>query len=234
MRRKKTGWIALGTVVCVLAGAGIEHARLCLTRGPEESPVVAETGSRQLKDTSRPRTIVKKDEAAATAAEALRLRVAELEKALVVSKAGIDRLKQVKQAEGGPSGRPSRLAFIARMDPLKKERPEQYAEMEKRREEFRQRRAQQELDRADFLSSINTQTMRDAQRENQAKLLETIAKIDALRAQREQSGCEPGSEADAAFASGGGRSDGSTQRALRPGAFVSVGASREGGWVPRG
>jgi hypothetical protein len=64
MSYKKTGLMVTGILVCVLAGAGIEHVRQVLTTVPEEEPDPVETLARPAKDVSAPRTVVVKDEAA--------------------------------------------------------------------------------------------------------------------------------------------------------------------------
>ena len=196
MSRGKTGWVVICMVACVVVGAGLERVRQSVMAPIPETGLLPEVSPQP--KVPQPRTIVVQDEAALKAADRLRQRVAGLEKDLAARDNELDKLKQAKQAEDGSPGRPGRQAFAARMEQLKKENPEQYAEMQKRREEFHQRMEQQEQDRANFLASINTQTMSEAQRENHEKLLETLAKIDALRAQRGQPGAEPGTAADVA------------------------------------
>lgn len=198
MSRGKSGYLIVTVLACLVAGVGIERVRRAVMAPiPETEP---------LPEVPRParmpqvRTVTVEDPALKSSAEALRIRVHDLEDALAERDAELARLKQEKQAGAGSPGRPpGRDDFRKRMEQLKKENPEQYAEMEKRREEFRQRLERQEQNRNDFFASINTQSMTDAQRENHEKLIAALAKIDALRAQREQAGAQPGSEADAAL-----------------------------------
>jgi hypothetical protein len=188
MNSKKTGLMAAGILVCVLAGAGIEHARQMLTTVPQEEPDPAETGLRASSDVSAPRTVVVKDDAALRAAAALRQRVAELEKALAQRDA--ERVPEPPKPQEAPADPPRRPSFSDRMEQLKKDNPEQYAEMQKRREEFRQSMEQRAQDRAEFLAAVDTKNMNDAQKENHAKLLETVARVNELMAQMNQPGVE--------------------------------------------
>jgi exonuclease VII large subunit len=186
-------------LVCLALGAGVEHLRLWLATEPEELPVLVADGVRLAGGGARPKTVVVRDEAAERAAESLRVRVAELQKALAAREAELAALKQNTSEEPQASRRPRREEFRQRMEQLKRENPQQFAEMEKRREEFHQKMEQEKQSQSDFLAAIGSQSMSETQRENHDKLMESLAKIDALRAQREQSGAEPGTEADAAF-----------------------------------
>ena len=199
MSRGKSGYLIVTVLACLVVGAGIERVRRAVmapVQVVEPLPEVSRPMSvRAVRTVSAPA----EDPALRTSAEALRLRVRDLEAALAERDAELARLKQEKQAEAAVPRRPGREDFRKRMEQLKKENPEQYAEMEKRREEFRQRLEQQEQNRSAFLTSINTQSMTAGQRENHDKMLNTLAKIDALRAQREQAQAEPGTEADVAY-----------------------------------
>ena len=186
-------------LACLVVGAGLERvSRAVLAPVPETAPLPEAPRQARLPQVRRVSVPVE-DPALKSSAEALRLRVRDLEAALAERDAELAKLRQEKEAGGMSPMRFSRDDFRKRMEQLKKENPEQFAEMEKRREEFRQRMEQQEQNRNNFLASINTQGMPDAQRENHEKLLATLARMDALRTQREQSHAEPGTEADGAF-----------------------------------
>jgi hypothetical protein len=191
MDYKKTGVMLSGVLACILAGAGVEHVRQVLTTVPQEEPGPAET-LLQAKNPSSPRMVVVKDEGALRAAEALRRRVAELEQALAQRDAErVPEPPRPNEVQGGqPPPPPRRPSFSDRMEQMKKDNPEQYAEMQKRREEFRQSMEQRERDRADFLSSVDTKNMDDAQKENHTKLLETVSRVNELMAQMSQPGVE--------------------------------------------
>ncbi len=131
--------------------------------------------------------------------EELRKRVAELEKGLADRESELEQLNRKRQAEAASPQMPGRGDFRRRMEQFKKENPERYAEMEKQREEMRQRMERDREDRANFLASVNTRNMSEPQKANHEKLLETLAKVEELRAQRAQANAEPGSAADTEF-----------------------------------
>ena len=179
-----------GVLVCVLAGAGIEHVRHVLTTVPQEEQDQA--GPALLaKEPVTPRTVVVKDEETLRAAEALRRRVAELERALAArDAAGVQEQEPPKPVEVAQTERPRRQSFEDRMEQMKKDNPEQYAEMQKRREEFRQNIEQRVRDRADFLDAIDVKSMTATQRENHEKLLATVTRVNELMAQMGTPGAE--------------------------------------------
>jgi hypothetical protein len=78
---------------------------------------------------------------------------------------------------------PRRAPFDARMEQLKREDPVRYAEMQKQREEFRQRMEAQADERSEFLKNVDTVRMTDEQRANHEKLVETVDQVRALMAQ---------------------------------------------------
>ena len=185
MNFKKTGLTLAGILACVLAGAGVEHVRQALTTVPADEPEPPEAVLRPAKEVAAPRTVVVKDDAAEREAAALRRRVAELERALAERVPEPPKPQEEAQAE-----RPRRQSFEERMEQMKSENPEQYAEMQKRREEFRQSMEQRVQDRVDFLSAVETKNMNDAQKENHARLVETVARVNELMAQMAQPGAE--------------------------------------------
>jgi hypothetical protein len=191
MSYKKTGVMLSGALACILAGAGVEHVRQVLTTVPQEEPDPAEA-LMQAKKPAAPRMVVVKDEGSLRAAEALRRRVAELEQALAQRDAErVPEPPRPQEVQGDQPPPPQRRqSFSARMEQMKKDNPEQYAEMQKRREEFRQSVEQRAQDRADFLTSVETKNMDDAQKENHTKLLETVSRVNELMAQMSQPGVE--------------------------------------------
>lgn len=185
MSYKKTGLMVAGVLVCVLAGAGVEHVRHVLTTVPEEEPDPAEALARPSEVVTAPRTVVVKDDAAEREAAALRRRVAELELALARP---VPEPQNPK--EDAPPERPRRQSFSDQMEKMKKENPEQYAEMQKRREEFRQSMEQKAQDRAEFIATVDTKNMNEVQKENHEKLVATVARVNDLMAQMNQPGAE--------------------------------------------
>lgn len=171
-------------VLCVLVGAGFEHARMWLFA--PELAVPADVGD------DHPRVVTVKDESSLFEAESLRKRVAELEKMLDARDvARVQAPKPVKE-ETQPvrPERSRRQSWAARMEKLKNEDPERYAEMQKHREEFRQQMEQREMDRENFLAALDVKNMSAAQRENHEKLLATLARVNELMAQMKNSGTE--------------------------------------------
>jgi hypothetical protein len=195
MELKKRAVLGAVLCACVLAGAGIEHLRLALA-GPEAEEVEVKEVVRVTKTPGRVVTV--RDETAERAAEALRVRVGELENTLALRDA--EREQQVeRQVQPGTDSeaRGRRQSWEERMERMKAESPERYAEMQQRREEFRQQMEQRARDRADFLDAVDVAGMRPEQRSNHEKLLETVARIDELRAQMMQPENAAGEDRDA-------------------------------------
>ncbi len=130
---------------------------------------------------------------AAAESEMLRKRVAELERerdALLARLADVaSRPAPAGREEPAPADtngfrrtwrdRPSRVSFEERMEQMRIEQPEAYAEMQRRREDMRQRMEERARERRDFLAAVRTDGMTPAQRDNHERLLATQARIDA-------------------------------------------------------
>ena len=76
-----------------------------------------------------------------------------------------------------------RAAFEERMAQLKRDDPARYEEMQKQREEFRQRIQAQADERSEFLKKVDTVDMTDAQLANHQKLLDAVEQARAMMAQ---------------------------------------------------
>jgi len=187
MERKKVGLLVIGMLTCIFVGAGIERVRVALSTFEPVAESAAIVVDHQAPLAATPRTVVLKDDSDAAA---LRKKVAELEKSLADRDAAIAKLSQKPKEGQAQAERPQRQSFSDRMEQLKKDNPEQYAEMQKRREDFRQTMEQKAQDRADFIAAVDTKNMNDAQKENHAKLLETVAHVNELMAQMSQPGVE--------------------------------------------
>ena len=187
MSQKRAGLIVVGMLVCLFVGAGIERVRQALLV-PETAPEAL--AAEQVKFTPTLRTAVVTNDASERAAnEALRRQVAELEKALA-SRVAAAPVQDATPLEKTPVERSIRQSFTARMEQMKKDNPEQYAEEMKRREEFRQNMEQRAQDRAEFIAAVDTRNMNDEQRETHTKLLATVARVNELMAQMSQPGVE--------------------------------------------
>ena len=187
MDRKKGAVLGASLMVCALAGAGLEHVRQRWLATVEEAPVEADVA--EVKP-ERPKVVTVRDESAVREAAALRKRVAELEEALSARSAERAQVTQPPKEEPVSEERPRRQSWEDRMAQMKKENPEQYAEMQKRREEFRQNIEQRVRDRADFLDAIDVKSMTATQRENHEKLLATVTRVNELMAQMGTPGAE--------------------------------------------
>ncbi len=184
MNTKKKAVLAAGALACLAAGAGLERVRQTVISA-KPAPVEAVAADKHVRPPPA-RTIIVTNTAAERAAnEALRKRVVELEQALAERPA--EPLPSVAQpGEANLPERPRRQSFSERLEQMKREDPEQYAEMQKRREEFRQSMEQRAQERATFIATVETKNMTDEQRENHEKLLETVARVNELTAQMGQ------------------------------------------------
>lgn len=190
--------IGMGCVGCAVAGAGIESARHWMAASPVPEPPQAREVVRVTR-TAGPAVTVR-DEALVRETETLRSRVAELERALAardVAPAAVAVSKPATNAAPARAGRPGGESWEQRMERMRREEPERYAEMQKRREEFRQRMEQRARERVDFLDAIDVAGMNDAQRENHEKLLALVARANELGMQLMQGGGGRGEEGEA-------------------------------------
>lgn len=195
MGRGKTGFLIVGALSCLVVGAGLEQVRQAVWVAVPEVAPLPEVLQPSLGKTPERLTPDGYDANVRAALDTLHKRVADLEKMLAARDEDLAALKKVKSSDVIASRRSGREDFRQRMEQLKKENPQHYAELQKQREEFQQRMEQEKQENADFLSSFSTQTMSEAQKANHDKLLETLAKIEALRAQQEQSGADSSTEA---------------------------------------
>jgi hypothetical protein len=93
--------------------------------------------------------------------------------------------------DGGGSNESRRASFEARMAQMQRDDPAGYAEMQKRREEFRQRMEKEARDRADFLEQVDTAGMTEAQIANHQQLVQLADQTRALLQQLQQGGLTP-------------------------------------------
>ena len=195
MDAKRCIVMGIGACVCVLAGAGIERLRSFWVSPEQEVPAVKET----VRVAQAPKRI---ESVRNTDADALRLRVAELEKALADRSSRNRRSERAPQTNevdevqqaGGDNRQPS---WEDRMERMRTEDPDRYAEMQQRREGFRQSMEQRARDRADFLDAIDVAGMTREQRANHDKLVEITARAEELRALMMDGGRRRGEDGDA-------------------------------------
>ena len=154
-------------VVALFVGAALGY---CLKPAAQE-PADDAKGERA----SRRTEIAEKDGAAE---KALRNRVRELERELAALSADKTSEKIDENQESRPrgDGRPSREEMRANFEKFKQEHPEEWARMEKRRQDFMKRRQERAQSKMDFLSSIDTSTMSESARANHENLMTLISK----------------------------------------------------------
>ena len=175
MEKKHIILIAVGMVVCLGAGAGLERLRQLFMLPDVEEAFEEET--------QKPEIVKVIDESSAYEAERLRRQVAELQRSLTAA----DRRRAAEPApvpevveqdpasRGGGNGRGGRQQQLDMT-------PEQLEEMRIRREEMAAARQQAAADRIAYLKNIDTKGMTAAQRETHQKLLEAIDYMNDLAA----------------------------------------------------
>lgn len=190
MKTKAVGVMVVVALASLVVGAGLERVRKALSEDDSAAwkEGTAPEGEVRPSGTKDDPALRSANDALRAANEALRRRVAELERG--AGPGGMPEPEQPVIENVGNTNRGDRVSrrasFAERMEKMRKENPEQYAEMQKRREEFRQTMEQRAQDRAEFLAAVDTRAMDDVQRENHEKLLAAVARVDELRAQMEQ------------------------------------------------
>ena len=177
--------LILAVVLPLVAGAIVGY----VVRGAMEAPVAV---PEEAKDVAPPPQVMAiPDDASASVAnadvETLRARVRELRKLLDEREESIARLaataarsKDAPPAEEPPREQRPRESFRERMERMKTEEPERYAEMQKRQEEFRARMRAANEERDNFLSSVDTSQMSEEQKANHERLLAALKLRDSL------------------------------------------------------
>ena len=141
---------------------------------PAEEPKVEEKTKK---------SVVDKGEEASV--KALRRRVAELEK-LLAEKDGESEVaisNAVAEAVKMRPPEPPRGNWRERMEEMKKNDPERYAQMTNRFAQWRRSRAEQARDKIDFLSSIDTSRMSAGAKKTHNALQDLIAKREGIEQQ---------------------------------------------------
>ena len=117
--------------------------------------------------------------------KALRYRIAELEKMLAEKDEKAEVAISSAVAEARSPDRPQ-MNWRERMEEMKKNEPERYAQMTNRFAQWRTRRAVQAQKKIDFLSSIDTSRMNAGAKRTHAALQELIAKREEIEDQLQQ------------------------------------------------
>ena len=177
-------------VLPLLAGAVAGY----VVRGALEAPVAVPEEALDVAPPQPQVTAIPDDASASVAnadAESLRARVRELERLLnereaSIAKLSADAARPQEVPPPPPSGeeppreqRP-RESYRERMERMKTEEPERYAEMQKRQEEFRARIRAANEERDTYLSTVDTSRMTAEQKAGHERLLAALKMRDTL------------------------------------------------------
>ncbi|MDD4101999.1 MAG: hypothetical protein PHU80_05135 [Kiritimatiellae bacterium] len=189
MKQKKLVLTMAAVLSGMVAGGVLEHVRVAAKVSAQPEPVAGEA------KVAAPAPVEKRDlmslqsanDALRAANEELRRRLAEAERALADDGVGISEAAATNSPGEAvdEERRPRREGFAERMERMRQENPEAYAEMQRRRDEFRQQMEQFARDRNDFLTAVDVKNMNEAQRENHEKLMETVAHVNSLMGEME-------------------------------------------------
>ena len=176
----------LAVVLPLVAGAIAGY----VVRGAIDAPVPVPQEAKDVAPSQPQVTAIPDDATTSVAladAESLRARVRELEKLLNDREASIARLsadaarpKEEPPAEEPPREQRPRESYRERMERMKTEEPERYAEMQKRQEEFRARMRAANEERDNYLASVDTSRMTAEQKANHERLLAALKMRDTL------------------------------------------------------
>ena len=206
--------LLLAVALPLAAGAVLGY----VVRGAMETPVEVPEEVRVVGAPKATPNVAPSDAALSAAqanVESLRARVAQLEKLLDEREGNLARLaSEAAQAQEAAVAKPAeeteaparqqrpRESFRERMERMKTEEPERYAEMQKRQTEFRARMHADNEERGNFFASIDTTRMTADQKAGHEKLLAAIKMADAFMDRMRPDAEEPltDEERQAAFA----------------------------------
>jgi len=117
--------------------------------------------------------------------------IASLKKTLAEKNSEIEALRAGMQMQGEPvvekkeknDGERKREGWSERIERMKTEEPEKYAEMQKRRDDFKSRITQRSTEGREFLAAIDISNMNDDQLANHTRLVELTDKLDGMMKQ---------------------------------------------------
>ena len=181
--------LVLAVVLPLVAGGVVGFVVRGALDEPVDSPAAVSVPAPTVKANTVP-----PDAASAVAradAETLRGRIRELENLLNEREANLAQLAARKpEAESRPvveaespeasDRRPRHESFRERMERMKTEEPERYAEMQKRQEEFRTRMRAANEARDNYLASVDTSRMTAEQKAGHERLLAALKTRDAF------------------------------------------------------
>ncbi len=180
--------LVLAVVLPLVAGAVVGY----VVRGAMETPIALPDKTGDVAPPQTSATVPRQDAATSVAiadAESLRMRVRELERLLnereaSIAKLSADAARPQEETPPSPEEPPreqrNRESFRERMERMKQEEPERYAEMQKRQEEFRERMRAANAERDNYLASVDTSRMSEEQKANHERLLAALKMRDTL------------------------------------------------------
>lgn len=157
----------------LIVGASVEHIRMAgkINDPASDEPEIihhVQKVARGATDTSGQDKLV----------ASLQAEIADLKeklKSLGLAKAKAENMKTEK-----PKDERKREGWTERMERMKTEEPEKYAEMQQRREEFKARIEERKLSKQEFLDSVDTATMSDPQQENHERLVALTERVNEI------------------------------------------------------
>lgn len=173
-------WYSVAAMVLggLIVGASVEHVRIT-AKAPEKTVSEPEVIHHVQKVVSPV-----PDAAQDALVASLKAKVSALntELAALRKRAAPQPVAVPESTEPTDAGR-GRDNWNERMEKMKLEEPEQYAEMQKRREDFQKRIEQRSTDRRTFLAEIDVGNMSPEQQANHTRLLELTDKLDTAMKQ---------------------------------------------------
>ena len=157
----------------LIVGASVEHIRMAAkVRGSiADEPEIIHHVQKVARETV---DLSAKDNLIAS----LQAKIAELE--VDLKQFGADKSQAEIMKMKKPKDKRSREGWNERIERMKKEEPEKYAEMQQRREEFKAKIEERKLSKQEFLTSVATDTMSDNQRENHERLVALTERVNEI------------------------------------------------------
>lgn len=146
-------------------------------------PAAVEAPAEPERDAAVPAVAVKKP--GDNTNRVLRARIRELESQLAAAVGGEGKTNTA-EAIATENNPPRREDWRERMERFRRDNPEGFARMEKRRQEFMQRRAERAKSKLEFLGSLDTAGMTEKQKSNLRRLQELVARRDELESSATQ------------------------------------------------
>ncbi|MDA3927296.1 MAG: hypothetical protein PF904_21710 [Kiritimatiellae bacterium] len=172
---KKNYAVAAMVLGGLLVGASVEHLRLS-GKAPDvniEEPEIIHHVQKVARESN--------DKAQDALIASLRAKIDGLAAELDALRVEKEKLAVMPIEKNDNRGRDrKRESWNDRMERMKKEEPDKYAEMQERREEFKARIEERKLNKEEFLTSIKTDSMSDEQIENHERLMALTDRVNEI------------------------------------------------------